>query len=809
MVFSCNETGSHSKEYNMPDETNTFLEETRVRFLDAIDRSERGKHSIKIKTLLGQFGFIASQRVRQASLLAVLQLLDEWGIEYRYSGSTANEYITLSRRLTPPSVSTVEFAKPKESIISHFDGLAPLPFLFQFGDTIDDERSRSIVTDVMNAIWSFRPVLLFVEAEDEFFSFLCGYLSAVLRRRSLTKLHSKYNEIFYENPSVIGPEVLKQYLEQRNVGDNNDGFPRNGAVYVLRDVVDDFEDDDIVALAHERFVPHTYRISAKYKTTSGDALQGKRAIDSQDVGRMFQWILTMSGTREHAPLIPEHVDSSSLLAEAMEQYDSLLERQAFVPQHSSMRSGYESSEHILLKSMTLQGLPVAFPGQKIAVEEFFVRDQNDEENNEFQEDRGRKDKPDIRVENDVWIEIETLRGITKTGSNPFVHLEAKLRQKVPSMKAMKGVWLIVPIDVALMATEQLGGVTRNINALLGESKLQVGFIDLRTATPVFLDCESIPEVSTVKLSGISWRIRRASPTKTLSWSDVAGYSDLKRRLKEDLLDPLLNPERYAEFGLNTASGLLLYGLPGCGKSLIGRVLAGEAGLACKYLQPSDLTSMWVGEGVGKIRSLFDWALKQGSCLIVLDEFDAIAQQRSQLNMIADEKRQVNELLAQLDKIAGRGVLVVATTNYVRGIDSAIQRSGRFDIKLPVFPPNISDRKEIFSYYLNPTCLKPLPLAHDVSIDELAEESVLFTPADIKAVVQSARRKAVHDAENETPKLKRELLIERIHSHPRSIRKEMATMWIEETAAELGAFDKQLQWLIDEVERALGKPASNG
>ena len=102
----------------------------------------------------------------------------------------------------------------------------------------------------------------------------------------------------------------------------------------------------------------------------------------------------------------------------------------------------------------------------------------------------------------------------------------------------------------------------------------------------------------------------------------------------------------------------------------------------------------------KTRALFDWALKQSPCLLVLDELDAIAPQRREIEMHSDEKRQVNELLTQLDRISGKDVVVVATTNYVRGIDRAIKRSGRFDVRLPVFPPDKADRVKIFDYYLS-------------------------------------------------------------------------------------------------------------
>jgi len=289
----------------------------------------------------------------------------------------------------------------------------------------------------------------------------------------------------------------------------------------------------------------------------------------------------------------------------------------------------------------------------------------------------------------------------------------------------------------------------------------------------------------------------------LGWGSIAGYEAVKRLLTEDVLDPLKNPEKYRAHGLTSANGLLLYGLPGCGKSLIGRVLAREVGLGCKVVLPSDLTSMWVGEGVGKIRDIFDWALDQeDGCLLVLDELDAVAPARSESNMHTNEKRQVNELLVQLDRVAKKPVIVVGTTNYVCGIDSAIRRSGRFDVKLPVYPPNRDDRKAIFGHYVSN--LKNFD-TDDVlgGLDALADRTPLFAPADIEAVVNLAARRAVRAGGDGTkPRLTALALRGITDAHQRSIRREAAIDWVREARQELGAAEaSRLDALTREISAA--------
>ena len=789
-------------------ETTNNLEAVRARILEAIDRSDRGKWSIKIKTLMAEFGFMAVQRVRQSSFLTALDTLTEWGIEYRLpGGNTANDYITLSRSLT--ELAQMKPASPQSSAPStelSFVGVSPLAFLFHIGETLDEVRSQCLAVDIQNAVWSFHPVCIVAEAGDEFFSFACGFFAAIMRRRALMVRHGVFGESAPLAPELITVDRLKRLLGQIVDPNLQELFPKSGAIYILQENPEDFEDDEMIAFIREGFIPHTYRLRAKFATTSGDQTQGQRAMDAPGFHRVVEWISTLAGSLQLSQAPSDQlIDLASLLAEALQARDTLLERQALRPPDAAFRTGFESTEHMLLKSALLNGLRRRYPGDSIAVEELMDPREDDEFPDLDSVDRSRRDKPDLRISNMLWVEVETMRALSFRGSNPFFVLDSKLRRKLNGMRAVQEVWLMVPSDVALLASEQLSALVRNLNTLLGSNKVRYGFVDVLAETPVFVDSGTPPTTIDVRLSGAPWRTRKPAIMQPLSRADIAGYGDLKERLREDILDPLLDPEKYSKHGIFATNGLLLYGLPGCGKSLIGRVLAGEAGLVCRFIMPSDLTSMWLGEGVMKTRALFDWALKQSPCLLVLDELDAIAPQRREVEMHTDEKRQVNELLAQLDRISGRNVVVVATTNYVQGIDRAIQRSGRFDVRLPVFPPDKADRVEIFDYYLSPLRLKGFKNTAAVDKERLATEATLFTPADIKTVVHAAARQAIRETvSSQEPSLSTENISRAIVQHHRSLHREMVIGWARETAEELGHHDKQLIWLEDEISRAFGR-----
>ena len=796
----------------------TNSERFRADLATSVAQSERGRVRMKLRTFLEYFGFAATSRVRQTSLASALELLRDWGYEYKNNGSTVNDFVTIWKSEAPsvseqPKRPSHADSMSPPGVVTWNDGVLdlavdPLTFAFLLDDATTSERSAELWHDITSAIWSCRTVCLLVEAPDELFTLLAGVLAAILRRRALTFRHDGTGRWIASAPEIL---TLLRVRGVTGQGDRNehDDFPEVGAVYLIRDDAEDTVDDELTAFVREAFIPHTYRARAKFATTSAETSAGAhRAVDHPDYARLLGWLAAFTS----APAIEAdlqdgggvEIQLSSLFADAARAGDALLDRATYEVTHDKFEAGFEGTEHMVLKAVMLDHLTTRFPNENVSVERVIEIPNDDVDDPESEVPTTKVARPDLRVGKTLWVEVETLRGLALRGSNPFFVLENKLRRKRAAMLACEQVWILFSRDVALLARHQVSAIVRNVagNAI---DRIRLGFVDLKDRCPVFLSLVAPPR-GPVRVKGVAWREARKPVVvqRTLDWRDVAGYTDLKARLKGDLLGPLIEPARYEKFGVSAPGGLLLYGLPGCGKSLIGRVLAAQAGLTCRRLVPSDVTSMWLGEGVEKIREVFTWALKQAPSMLIFDEFDGIAPQRSEANMHADEKRQVNELLAQLDRLRGKRVVVVATTNYARGIDSAVRRSGRFDVKIPVFPPTENDRQEIFQYYLGKAAQCGIQGTSGVDTHALAVATRLFTPSDICCIIEGVVRRAVgRSDEQSAPTLETGELLTSAGAHPRTIQRDDAVRWLEETRLELGRTDIGLESLEREVRDILG------
>jgi AAA+ superfamily predicted ATPase len=803
----------------MPDRTD-FLDNLGERFHEelatSVAQSDRGRTRMKLKTFLESFGFTATARIRQTSLASAIERLHEWGYEHKLGGNSVNDYITIWKSevaVTPeqPTRTARAGTNGVQGAVTWKDGVLDLPvdpltFGFRVDDAPTGEHSAALWHDITSAIWSCRTVCLLVDASDEMFTLLAGVVAAVMRRRALTFRLDDAGRWVAGSPEIVTLSRLRAVTGQ-GVRSENDDFPGVGAVYLIRDDPDDVVDDELTAFVREAFVPHTYRVRAVFATTTADAgTDARRAFDDPSYPQLLRWLAAYASAPSVEADLQDggvEIQISSLFADAARAADALLDRATYEVTHAKFAAGYEGTEHMALKAVMLEHLATRFPNENVLVERVLEIPEDIDEP-EADVPNTKVARPDLRVEKKLWVEVETLRGLAFRGSNPFFFLENKLRRKRAAMLDCEQVWILFPRDVALLARHQVSAIVRNI-AGDAKERIRLGFVDLQDRRPVFLSLVEAPRAH-VRIQGVAWREARKPVVEApLDWKDVAGYADLKARLKSDLLAPLVEPARYQSFGISAPNGLLLYGLPGCGKSLIGRVLAGQAGLSCRRLVPSDLTSQWLGEGVEKIREVFTWALKQAPSMLILDEFDGVAPQRSEVNMHTDEKRQVNELLAQLDRLTGKSVVVVATTNYARGIDSAVRRSGRFDLKIPVFPPTEDDRREIFQYYLGGDRLRGIRGIDRLDAHALAAASRLFTPSDIRCVVEGAVRRAIGRADEEgVPVLDTGELLVRVGEHPRTIQRDDAARWLEEARLELGRTDTGLDRLEREVRDILGE-----
>jgi len=223
------------------------------------------------------------------------------------------------------------------------------------------------------------------------------------------------------------------------------------------------------------------------------------------------------------------------------------------------------------------------------------------------------------------------------------------------------------------------------------------------------------------------------------FGDVGGMDGLKETLRHKVIRPLEEPEAFAEYGIGVVNGVLLHGPPGCGKTYVAEALAGEVGHNFIEVSPADLTSKYMGEPAQKVADLFEIARVNQPCLLFLDEIDAVAGQRDgDANMNTSEQQMVNQLLAELEDV-GEDVIVVAATNLIEDVDPAIRRSGRFDERIEVPPPDADARRAVLEIHL-----RDRPLAAEIDWDPVVAETAGYAASDLELLAENAARRAMRD-----------------------------------------------------------------
>jgi AAA+ superfamily predicted ATPase len=226
----------------------------------------------------------------------------------------------------------------------------------------------------------------------------------------------------------------------------------------------------------------------------------------------------------------------------------------------------------------------------------------------------------------------------------------------------------------------------------------------------------------------------------LTLADVAGLTEVKKRLEAAFLAPMRNPELRKLYGKSLRGGLLLYGPPGCGKTFVARAVAGELGARFITVSFADLIDMFVGRSERNIHELFEVARRNAPCVVFLDEVDAIGQKRSQLRN-TPMRSAVNQLLLELDDVASdnTGVFLLAATNHPWDVDSALRRPGRFDRTLLVLPPDGPAREGVFRFHL-----RDRPVA-GIDLAKLSKITDGYSGADIAHICETAAEGALLDS----------------------------------------------------------------
>ena len=308
------------------------------------------------------------------------------------------------------------------------------------------------------------------------------------------------------------------------------------------------------------------------------------------------------------------------------------------------------------------------------------------------------------------------------------------------------------VDLEKLANITHGFVGADIAALCKEAAMNA----LRRVLPnIDLEKEELPPEVLEKLQVTmkdfmnALRIVRPSAmrevlveTPNVKWEDIGGLEEAKQALKEAVEWPLKMPDAFKRLGIEPPKGVLLYGPSGTGKTLLAKAVANESEANFIYVAGPSLLSKWVGESEKGIRQVFERARQVAPCIIFFDEIDAIASKRG-YDINRTTERMLNQMLAEMDGLQDiKGIVVIAATNRPDILDPALLRPGRFDKLIFVGPPDEKARLEILKIHT-----RNMPLAKDVSIEEIAKKTEGYSGADLAAVCKEAALTALRENKN--------------------------------------------------------------
>jgi transitional endoplasmic reticulum ATPase len=264
-----------------------------------------------------------------------------------------------------------------------------------------------------------------------------------------------------------------------------------------------------------------------------------------------------------------------------------------------------------------------------------------------------------------------------------------------------------------------------------------------------------------------WRVGEKPSVKM---DDIKGMVEAKAAIYEMVVYPLRHPEKSKALGVRAGGGVLLYGPPGNGKTMLGKAIAGELDFPFYYASGAQIRSKWHGESEQRLSALLNEAKSQPAAVLFLDEVDGLLPRRSSGSSVVDN-RVVTQFLADVGGFSDsdNALVILGATNKPWDIDEAVFRTGRFDEKIYAGPPDAEARLAILEHNL-----REAPLSEDVSIQEWAERLELYTGSDLSGVVSRAKRIALGEAirEDRDPLLTRRHFELALQSIPSSITRKM-------------------------------------
>ena len=232
-------------------------------------------------------------------------------------------------------------------------------------------------------------------------------------------------------------------------------------------------------------------------------------------------------------------------------------------------------------------------------------------------------------------------------------------------------------------------------------------------------------------------VSSAIKKKGEGFAAVAGMEELKQQMREEVIEPLHNPNEYHRYGVTIPNGMLLYGPPGCGKTFFAKHFAEEVGFNFMCITPATLKSRYVNATQENIAKMFKEAEENAPTVIFIDEMNELVPNRDDGNVHEMSRSAVNEMLAQMDRTGEKGIFIIGATNYPNMIDPAILRAGRLDKKYYIGVPDIEARMALFKLYL-----EKRPYDFGLDYHQLADMTQGYVSADIQLIVNDASRNAL-------------------------------------------------------------------
>ncbi len=308
----------------------------------------------------------------------------------------------------------------------------------------------------------------------------------------------------------------------------------------------------------------------------------------------------------------------------------------------------------------------------------------------------------------------------------------------------RGMPLAEDVDLQKLSAMTHGYTGADLSALGRETAMKA----LRRYLPqINLEEERIPpavlEKMEVTMEDFSGAYKEVTPTamrevyievSTVHWDDAGGLDDVKQHLKEAVEWPIKNPEMFTRLGIRAPKGILLYGPPGCGKTLLARAVATESEANFISIKGPEVFSKWVGESEKAIREVFRKARMAAPAVVFLDEIDSLTPRRGMgMSDSGVSERVISQLLTEMDGITSlQDIVVVAATNRPDMVDSAVLRPGRFDRLIYVPEPDEKSRLQILKIYT-----KEMPITQDVDLNQLATMTKYYSGADLESLCREA------------------------------------------------------------------------